>query len=357
MAQDGDTITYTYSGSMVSEDVSSVDEMSIDYIEGADGQVAGGGGGEAGSVSNVVVDVSSHDTIYLWVASRPWGRYNGGTNDYAGGGSTEMSFSNTDSADSSDEPHIAGAGGGQSGGGTYAEDPGGGARGGGWGAEGSGDPSESSGHVASIPEIIDSGSTTDGGGAVDTATDGEIQISYTTHNTPPSFTAGSESPSDGSTDISLDTTLSIDVTDADGDSMDVSFYDASGDSQIGSTQTGISDGGTASVKWSGLDFGTTYSWYAVVNDGSVTTTSSTFSFTTVTGVPQNIQITDDQTEGELTIDWDPVSEAAGYYVYRAQASGASKSDYTQVADVSSPPYTDTGLGDGEQYYYRVSSHD
>lgn len=71
--------------------------------------------------------------------------------------------------------------------------------------------------------------------------------------------------------------------------------------------------------------------------------------------PSNIQFNDTQTEDELTLDWDEVTEATGYYIYRAQSSGSTTSDYTQVADVSSPPYTDTGLEDGERYYYRVTS--
>lgn len=73
--------------------------------------------------------------------------------------------------------------------------------------------------------------------------------------------------------------------------------------------------------------------------------------------PSNVQITDDSTEDELTLDWDEVSDAAGYYVYRAEQSFSDPSEATQVADVASPPYTDTGLEDGEKKYYRVSSHD
>lgn len=72
--------------------------------------------------------------------------------------------------------------------------------------------------------------------------------------------------------------------------------------------------------------------------------------------PTNVQIIDDATEDELTLDWDEVSDATGYYVYRAEQSESTKSDYTQVADVTSPPYTDTGLEDGERYYYRVSAY-
>lgn len=73
--------------------------------------------------------------------------------------------------------------------------------------------------------------------------------------------------------------------------------------------------------------------------------------------PSNVHFNDTTTEDELTLDWDEVSNASGYFVYRAQSSGSSTSDYTQVADVTSPPYTETGLEDGEKYYYRVSAHD
>lgn len=72
--------------------------------------------------------------------------------------------------------------------------------------------------------------------------------------------------------------------------------------------------------------------------------------------PSNVQITDASTEDELVLDWDSVSDANGYYVYRAQASGSTTSDYAQVADVTTPPYTDTPLEDGEKYFYRVSSY-
>ena len=86
-------------------------------------------------------------------------------------------------------------------------------------------------------------------------------------------------PSDGATGVSVDPTLSVDVSDPDGDTMDVNFYDASDDSLIGS-ETGVSSGGTASVEWTGLSYDTSYSWYAVADDGSVTTQSSTWSFDT-----------------------------------------------------------------------------
>ena len=87
------------------------------------------------------------------------------------------------------------------------------------------------------------------------------------------------SPADGATNVSTSPTLEVTVSDPDGDSMDVTFYDASDDSAIG-TDSGVSDGGTASVTWSGLSYGTSYSWYAVADDGTDTTQSDTWSFDT-----------------------------------------------------------------------------
>ena len=102
-----------------------------------------------------------------------------------------------------------------------------------------------------------------GGGTTNTAPDAPI--------TP--------SPSDGATGVSTTPTLSVYVYDSDGDSMDVSFYDASDDSLIG-TDTGVISDSTASVSWSGLSYSSTYNWYAVADDGIDTTQSTTWSFST-----------------------------------------------------------------------------
>jgi len=106
----------------------------------------------------------------------------------------------------------------------------------------------------------------------------------------------------------------------------------------------------------GVSLGTyTYAVTAYNSAGESDPTTDTVDATL--SAPTNLAVTDDTVEDQLTLDWDETSNAAGYYVYRAESSGSSKSDYTQVADVTSPPYTDTALEDGERYYYRVSSHD
>ncbi len=85
-------------------------------------------------------------------------------------------------------------------------------------------------------------------------------------------------PNDGASGVATDVELSVYVEHDDGDPMDVSFYDGSG-GLIG-TDNNVASGTRASVTWSGLDYDTTYSWYAVANDGSLTATSATWSFTT-----------------------------------------------------------------------------
>jgi len=80
--------------------------------------------------------------------------------------------------------------------------------------------------------------------------------------------------------------LAVDVFDSDGDSMIVMFYNANDGSQIGFTQTDVPSCGTATTPWDDLSIGSTYSWYAVANDGYVTIQSEIWSFT-IENIPPN----------------------------------------------------------------------
>lgn len=283
MAQVGDTITYTHNGNLDSnnnlipqeEDISSIGEITVDYLDGAGGGPGTQTGGAGGRVENCSFNVSTFNTLYIWVGSVTVGRYDSTSRGQNGGGSTEVSISNTGPEDSSDEPFLAAAGGGGGGeSGSIVTTPGGGGAREGAGAnpddtsEGTSPPLGGAGGLGSGGDgqaaiddenrgyTIDSGTTIEGGGSGEGA-DGEIQITYKS--------------------------LSPDA-------------------------------------------------------------------------PSNVQITDAQTEGELTVDWDAVGSATGYYAHRAESSGSAKADYTQVADVSSPPYVDQNLEDGERYHYRVSAY-
>ncbi len=86
-------------------------------------------------------------------------------------------------------------------------------------------------------------------------------------------------PPDGATDVDVNPALSVDVFDPDDDILVVIFYDASDDSMI-DFETDVPSGGTASILWSGLEYETSYNWYAKVFDGEYFNQSDTWEFTT-----------------------------------------------------------------------------
>lgn len=62
----------------------------------------------------------------------------------------------------------------------------------------------------------------------------------------------------------------------------------------------------------------------------------------------------------IRLDWDAsdfFGDPGHYNIFRSTTSGTSRSDYTDVADVSAgtTTYDDSGLDDGEQYFYRVDA--
>ncbi len=110
---------------------------------------------------------------------------------------------------------------------------------------------------------------------------GWLNYSFNITNSPPSITL--LSPSNGSTGISLNPLLSVEVSDADGDLMNVSFYNVS-NGLIG-TVSNVASGSNASITWNDLSYNTTYSWYVVVSDGIVSVTSPIWHFTTKENTP------------------------------------------------------------------------
>lgn len=57
---------------------------------------------------------------------------------------------------------------------------------------------------------------------------------------------------------------------------------------------------------------------------------------------------------EIDLSWTDDSANQSYNLYRAEASGSTVSDYTQIAEVTATAYTDSGLENGERYYYGVT---
>jgi hypothetical protein len=205
MAQDGDVINYTFNNNTDSnrnlipqkEDVTAVDEAIVNFCDGAGGQSFGTNGGSGGRVENATIDVSSQSILYIWVADfKEVGRYKGGrgfsTRAGIGGGSTEISFSSSNQADSSDEPFLVASGGGGGGNGSF--DGNGGAREGvgetsvsgldgagiappKGGSPGNNSPDGQGGIDDQNRGLVSAGTTITGGGSGQD-TNGEIQIEY-----------------------------------------------------------------------------------------------------------------------------------------------------------------------------------
>jgi hypothetical protein len=102
--------------------------------------------------------------------------------------------------------------------------------------------------------------------------------------------------------------------------------------------------------------GETYDYRIERNTTHATATSGSIQQVVITppiGLSLDASVTD-----EITLSWDDANGENGYYIYRAQSSGSTQSDYTQIANIASDStsYTDTGVEDGEQYYYRVASY-
>ncbi|MFW5928708.1 MAG: hypothetical protein ACOCSL_05825, partial [Thermoplasmatota archaeon] len=96
-------------------------------------------------------------------------------------------------------------------------------------------------------------------------------------NNPPN-TPTDPSPEDNSYGVDTTVELSVYVSDPDGDELDVQFFDASDDSEIG-TKAGV-DNGTCSIEWSSRSDNTRYNWYVIVNDGENSVESTTWTFST-----------------------------------------------------------------------------
>jgi len=106
-----------------------------------------------------------------------------------------------------------------------------------------------------------------------------FQIICGTSTNQPPYMPSNPSPTDGQTGVGTSPTLGVDVSDPDGDSMGVHFYNADGDTLIG-TASGIASGGRTEVTWPSLAYSTQYRWYTVADDREYQTQSETWSFTT-----------------------------------------------------------------------------
>ncbi len=140
-------------------------------------------------------------------------------------------------------------------------------------------------------------------------------------------------PADGAVDVPVPATLSVDVTDPDGDAMTVRFYgrDMSAPfALVGEVNLPAGAGGgrrpqaptaPVSVQWPGLAYLTQHEWYVTINDGLHTTTGPTLDFTTEDNPTAVTMASFDATPGpgNILLAWETVMETdlVGFNVYRS----------------------------------------
>lgn len=107
----------------------------------------------------------------------------------------------------------------------------------------------------------------------------------------------------------------------------------------------------------GLTPNTTY-YYRVTATGAdgESTPSNTISLITapraIPTTPTNLTATT-LNQGGITLNWTAVPDAERYYLYRSLEAGGP---FEQVAEVVTPPYTDTGLMPNTTYYYTIAAN-
>lgn len=190
------------------------------------------------------------------------------------------------------------------------------------------------------------------------------QFTYSEDNAKPDEPSN-PNPEDGATGLDTDTvTLEVDVSDPNGDDMDVTFYDASDDSEI-DTDTGVSSDSTASVSWSGLEYDDNYYWYAKADDGLDSTQSSTWSFsTTNNGMPEIVNPSPedgatnvDHSDGvELSVDISDPDGDSMDVEFIDYSDGSTIDSFTDQSN-GTVETTWTGLDESTEYIWYVTADD
>jgi len=115
--------------------------------------------------------------------------------------------------------------------------------------------------------------------AEDTNWEDFLKIALGINNLPP-YEPSDPNPPDFATDITLNPELSVDVTDPNGYLLTVSFYEHPSNDLI-AVDYNVASGSRASIVWPNLDPGTVYMWYTIADDGTYSTTSDIWGFTTI----------------------------------------------------------------------------
>jgi len=146
--------------------------------------------------------------------------------------------------------------------------------------------------------------------------------------------------------------LSVEISDPDGDLMNWSIETSP---DIGSASGNNVRNGTITCPVSGLNYGTTYTWYVNVTDSHYWT-NKTYTFTTTTPQPpSNLKATSINTT-TISLTWTKSPDTDTTVVVRKTGNyPTSPSDGTVIYNGTAESYVDSDLSPGTAYYYRAWS--
>ncbi|MGF3585323.1 MAG: hypothetical protein ACQXXD_06370 [Thermoplasmatota archaeon] len=192
----------------------------------------------------------------------------------------------------------------------------------------------------------------------------EVYMFTTEKENNPPYKPSEPNPENGKPDVNLTPILSVLVIDPDGNTMDVSFYgkevsDTDHDTYkyIG-TDTGVPSGGRAQITWPGLDYDTTYKWYAIADDGKESNTSDRWSFTTraqyIPDPPTDfIATTINRTC--INLSWTNAGDNKTYIEWNTIEIW-NRGEGTSLYNGTDTSYSHTNLSFNTQYFYQAWSY-
>ncbi|MCO5385849.1 MAG: cell wall-binding repeat-containing protein [Desulfosporosinus sp.] len=142
-----------------------------------------------------------------------------------------------------------------------------------------------------------------------------------------------------------------------------SFYHVFRSTSSSGTYSNIETTTTSSYTDSDLEKDTTYYYRVKAVSSSETSAYSSKAYASTSdsddsddsdlSAPKNLTA-EAESSSEIYLDWDSVSDASSYYVYR---SASSSGTYSKIGTTTSSRYTDSDLEEDTTYYYKVKAVD
>jgi len=102
-----------------------------------------------------------------------------------------------------------------------------------------------------------------------------------------------------------------------------------------------------------LSSGTTYYYKVVAYNSNVTSTQSNYAYATILpSMPTGVTAITNSVSS-ITVSWEPVTGAIGYYVYR---STTADGNYSSIILTATTSFADNSLSSGTTYYYKVAAY-